>query len=342
MKGKLLTVVVPVYNTEHYLRRCLDSVLCGEIADALEVIAVNDGSTDASPALLRDYAARWPGCFVLIDRENGGHGAAVNAGLAAATGRYVRVLDSDDWLDTPGFLRLMSRLGDCREDLIVTPYTQEYAESGAEVPWDYPYLEDGQVCTMEDVDWREGMNYFTLASSVWRTELLRASGLRLPEKCSYVDMIYNLWPIPYVRSLRYFNIPVYRYFLGRPGQSMEPAVMRRQLPMHEAVLFRLASYYDAVSSTLPPGARRYMELMLFYMLHTHCSLLAALPRRQAFLAVRRFDRALRELSPELGALGARVPYLRFARLFGYRGLLLLDRRAFSLLSRLRRRAEGPA
>lgn len=348
MQEKLLTVVVPVYNTERWLRRCLDSVLCAEFAEALELIAVNDGSTDASLAILQDYQARWPETFVLIDQANGGHGEAVNAGLRAASGRYFRVLDSDDWLDTPGFLRFMARLPQCREDLIVTPYTQEYTATGAEVRCDYPYLRNDQIDTMDGIDWREGMNYFTLASSTWRTALLRESGLRLPEKCSYVDMLYNLWPIPYVQTIRFLDIPLYRYFLGRPEQSMDPKRMRRQTPMHQAVLCRLVEYYSSRAEVLSPGARRYMLLVIGYMLHTHCALLLAGGRRRAYRELRALDAWIRDVSPEVYRLGVRIPYLRLSRRLGYLNVLLLDRRAVSLLSELRQRlrrrkgAEGTA
>ena len=182
MKEKLLSLIVPVYNTAPYLPRCLGSVLDPAVCGAIEVIAVNDGSTDASPAILRDWARRWPDTLSVIDRPNGGHGAAVNTGLRAASGRYVRVLDSDDWLDTPGFINYVNQLCGCREDLIVTPYTQECCAEGRELRHDYPFLEDGRVYTLDEIDWREGMDYFCLASSAWRTELLRGCGLTLPER----------------------------------------------------------------------------------------------------------------------------------------------------------------
>ena len=339
MSSRILSLVIPVYNTQAYLRRCLDSVLLDELKGKLEVIAVNDGSTDGSLTILRDYQARFPTLLTLIDKENAGHGSAVNAGLKAASGRYFRVLDSDDWFDTPGFLRWMSLLPDCREDLVVTPYSQEYAWSGAEIRHDYPYLSHGHVYTMEEIDWREGMDYFCLASAAWRTQLLRDCGLELPEKCSYVDMEYNLRPIPYVNRIRFFDVPVYRYFLGRPEQSMDPARMRRQTPMHQRVLCRMISYYSEQSVCMSEEKRRYMLLMIWYMLHTHCRLLCvdSTDRRHAFREIRALDDWIRSCSPEVYALGRRIPYLQFSRALGYRNVLLLDRRVTGLLLELRQR-----
>ena len=341
---KTLSIVVPVYNTQAYLHRCLDSVLLEELADELEVIAVNDGSTDGSLPILRAYQERYPDMFVLIDKKNGGHGSAVNAGLQRASGRYFRVLDSDDWFDSPGFLRTMARLSACRDDLIVTPYSQEYTWNGTEIRHDYAYLEHDRVYTMEEIGWSEGMDYFCLASSAWRTQLLRDCGLKLPEKCSYVDMEYNLRPIPFVKSFRFLNIPVYRYFLGRPEQSMDPARMRRQTPMHQKVLCRLIDCYAETSDRLQPGTRRYMLLMIYYMLYTHCNLLCieSQNRHRAFREIRALDDWIRDRSPEVYAFGCRIPCLRISRRLGYRNVLLLDRRAARLLVQLHRRKGAKA
>ena len=107
---KVLSIIVPVYNTEKYLRRCLDSVLVQEALPYLELIAVNDGSKDHSIDILREYQARFPENVVLIDKENGGHGSAVNAGIDAARGKYLRIVDADDWLDTASLPALLNAL----------------------------------------------------------------------------------------------------------------------------------------------------------------------------------------------------------------------------------------
>ena len=117
---KLLSIVIPTYNTEQYLRRCLDSVLTSEVLPELEVLVVNDGSKDRSPEIAREYEARYPDTVTLIDKENGGHGSTINEGLRAATGKYFRVLDSDDWFDTCNFVKFFAALHDCDEDVVIT------------------------------------------------------------------------------------------------------------------------------------------------------------------------------------------------------------------------------
>ena len=106
---KVLTVLIPVYNTEKYIKRCLDSLLVPETLNDIEVIVVNDGSKDHSVEIVKTYVEKYPQTVVLIDKENGGHGSTINAGLKAAKGKYFRVLDSDDWFNTIEFVKFVKR-----------------------------------------------------------------------------------------------------------------------------------------------------------------------------------------------------------------------------------------
>lgn len=335
---KTLTVVIPVYNTAPWLRRCLDSVLVEDLKEGLEIIAVDDGSTDASPAILRAYQARFPGLLTVLRRENGGHGAALMTGLQAASGRYFRVLDSDDWLDTPGFISYVNQLRGCTEDLIVTPYSQEYTAEGRELRHDYAFLQPGRSYRFDDVAWLEGLDYFCLASASFRTDLLRACGLSLPAHCSYVDMLYALQPVPLVRTLRLLDVPLYRYFIGRAGQSMAPAVLRRQAPMHQRVLALLICWYGEQEAALSPGKRAYLQLVMYYMLHSHAQLLCVdlSGSRESYRALGRLWAEL-ERVPALVETAERVPLLRLSRRLGGWNARLLRPRAVRLLLALRRR-----
>lgn len=96
---KILTVVIPTYNMERYLRYCLDSLCVGRGSDALEVLVINDGSTDSSSAIAHEYEQKSPGIFRVIDKENGNYGSCVNRGLTEAKGKYIKILDADDSFD---------------------------------------------------------------------------------------------------------------------------------------------------------------------------------------------------------------------------------------------------
>ena len=108
--SKVLSVCVPSYNMEKYLNRCIDSFLVPEVLDRLELIIVNDGSTDKTLSIANDYKARYPQTIVVIDKPNGHYGSCVNASLKVATGKYFRIVDADDWVDSKAMVEFVHAL----------------------------------------------------------------------------------------------------------------------------------------------------------------------------------------------------------------------------------------
>lgn len=335
---KLLTVVIPTYNTERYLARCLDSLLTAEVLKELEILIVNDGSKDGSLAIARRYAKRYPRTVTVIDKENGGHGSTINAGLKVARGKYFRVLDSDDWFDTCNFVKYFRDLHHCSEDVVITPYTQEYTFNGQRVDYPYSYFKHNRVYEMEDLVFDETMPYFTMASSTYRTEVLRESGLHLFEKCFYVDMIFNMVPIPYVKTVRFLNHYVYRYFMGSPTQSMSQQNLMRNLPNHERVLNFLIDYYVAHRETVGDNVRNYMGQMIYFMYYTHMDLVCMKlsDRKRAYTMFRDLDTSLRERAPELYIRVSVFPYLRVTRRLHYLNIRVGNKAFVSAMNLARR------
>ena len=105
---KLLSIAIPSYNSENYMRNCIESLLPG--GEEVEIIIVNDGSKDGTAAIADEYAEKYPTIVKAIHQENGGHGEAVNAGLRAATGLYYKVVDSDDWVNEEAYLKILKKL----------------------------------------------------------------------------------------------------------------------------------------------------------------------------------------------------------------------------------------
>lgn len=128
--NKILTVVIPTYNIEKYIRTCLDSFVIPEILDKLEVLVVNDGSKDRSAAIAREYETRYLGTFRVIDKENGGHGSTINRGLSEAAGTYFKVVDGDDWVERTAFLKLMDCLETCGSDVVLSNYYWVHDRTG--------------------------------------------------------------------------------------------------------------------------------------------------------------------------------------------------------------------
>lgn len=330
---KLLTIVIPVYNMEKYLRRCLDSILIDDIREDLEVLAVNDGSKDNSVAIIREYESRYPDIVHLIDKENGGHGSTINAGLKEATGKYFRVLDSDDWFDTLAFISYITKLKKCDEDLIVTPYTVEYVYNGRQVSYNYKWLEHNRTIPQEEIIYDGHDQYFTIHSSTFKTDVLREAHLRLYEKCFYVDMQYIIMPIPYVKTVRVLDDTVYRYYIGRPEQSMSPESMKRNFPQHQKVLVWVIDFYAANRTSLPDNIANYIAQIAQFMYYTHLNLIRnnRKNRLNAYKNLVKLESHVKDVAPELYTRLASYPYLRQSRKINYINILAFDKSFFKIV-----------
>lgn len=247
---KLLTIVVPSYNSQDYLRRCVDSLLPG--GDKVEILIVNDGSTDRTEEIARDYERKYPGIVRVISKENGGHGSAVNTGLDHATGMYFKVVDSDDRVEINAYrkvLRTIERFAKRPEpvDLFLTNYV--YDKQGKKKKKVMHYrgaMKKETVLTWDDRVHMNHFQYVLMHSVIYRREVLQKSGLRLPEHTFYVDNIYVTWPMPYVRTLYYMDVNFYLYYIGRSDQSVNENVMIKrvdqQIRVNEMILDMQADY----------------------------------------------------------------------------------------------------
>ena len=115
---KIISFIIPSYNVEQYLEKCLSSFLNPQAIEQMEVIIVDDGSKDRTARIAGDYVKQYPNLFRLISKENGGHGSAINAGTAAAVGRYLKVIDADDWVVTENLKELVDKLAVCTADVV--------------------------------------------------------------------------------------------------------------------------------------------------------------------------------------------------------------------------------
>ncbi|MBR6917294.1 MAG: glycosyltransferase family 2 protein [Clostridia bacterium] len=339
---KTLSIVVPVYNTEDYIRRCLDSLVMAKDKSSFEVIVVSDGSKDASIDIAKEYEKKYPGCIVIIEKENGGHGSTINKGLEVASGKYFRVLDSDDWFDTMNFEKYLEDLKSCDEDLVLTSYTQEYTFSGEHFDYKYDRFEHGKVYTWDDMKFDKDSMYFTLASSSYKTELLKKCGLHLFEKTFYVDMQFNIYPIPYLYTVRFLDYDVYRYFIGRPSQSMSRENLTKNLPQHEKVLMFIVDYYESMKDRCNESQKDYMALIFFFMYYSQIDIVCQKMkgRHKAYKLIKSFDRELKKRSRDLYENVSSLPYLRWSRRFCYLNVWLFNRlfsKAIDVGRRLRRK-----
>ncbi|WP_396232251.1 glycosyltransferase [Gleimia sp. 6138-11-ORH1] len=225
----LLSVIVPAYNSEEYLDRCLETLV--DYQHQVEVIVVNDGSTDGTQELAEAWAKRYPQNIRVCKQENKGHGGALNTGIAAATGLYLKVVDSDDWVNREAMETVLAELNDSIArgetlDMLVTNYVYEKQGRDRKAVMRYRNaLPVGRTVGWESLGRLRYEQYLMMHAVTFRTQVVRDSGLRILENTFYVDFIYSFVPLPYVKTLRYVDVDLYRYFIGRDDQSVNEKVM---------------------------------------------------------------------------------------------------------------------
>ena len=258
---KLLSIAIPSYNSRDYLRHAVESLLPG--GDEVEILIVDDGSTDETPRIADDYERRYPGVVRAIHKENGGHGDAVMCGLQNATGLFFKVVDSDDWVDADAYPRVLAALrahaGDPEPlDLLVSNYI--YDKVGVTHKHIVRYghaLRENEVLTWDDVGRFPVGQYLLMHAVIYRTQLLRDCGLSLPKHTFYVDNLYVYLPMVHVRRLMYVNADFYHYFIGRGDQSVQEDVMIRRIDQQLRVNRMMLDQVD-VLRVEPKRKRQYM------------------------------------------------------------------------------------
>lgn len=314
--NKTLSIVVPVYNVEKYLKRCLDSILFEDVLDSIEVIAVNDGSKDSSLSILKSYEEKYPKNFILVDKENGGHGSTVNAGLEIAQGKYFKVLDSDDWFNPVDFELFLKEIKNIEVDLIVTNHRQDNIYTGESSLYQYTgliprkkYLFD--KFNLEDLHG----DYFIMQHSFYKTEILRKSGLKLLEKSFYVDMQFNTVPIREVHSFMFLPYDIYRYFIGRKDQSVDLKSFVKNKKQHEMVLKWMIEDFNNIKRTLSPNKKKYLKMILRYMTYTHYMIFCTYDddKFHARKEIRDFDRYLARTDRDLYEASDQYPLIKIHR-----------------------------
>lgn len=227
---KIITFAVPCYNSEQYMRKCIDSLLVA--GDDAEILIVDDGShKDNTPAIADEYEQKFPGICRAIHQENGGHGEAVNTGLRNAKGMYYKVVDSDDWLDKDSLLKVIDQLKSFRAnrrrvDMLICNYVYEHVEDGTSHTVSYANaLPKNRIFGWSRVGHFRPDQNLLMHSVIYRTKVLRRSGLVLPKHTFYVDNLFVYVPLPYVKTMYYMDVDLYRYYIGRADQSVNEQVM---------------------------------------------------------------------------------------------------------------------
>lgn len=260
---KLISFAIPSYNSEKYLRHAVDSILTG--GEEVEIIIVNDGSTDSTAAIADEYAARYPSIVKAIHKENGGHGSGVNRGLREASGVYFKVVDSDDWVDEKALRELLSTIRGhmsrgIEADLYITNYVYEHVEDNTRAVRSWSrQLPENRLFGWDEVKGFHFAQVMMMHSLLYRTQAIRSSGIVLPEHTFYVDSLYAYVPLPKMNRMYYLDVNLYRYYIGRADQSITMENVRKRYDQQIRVTQAMFdSYSFAELQAMPRGLCRYM------------------------------------------------------------------------------------
>ncbi len=230
---KYISVAVPCYNSASYMRHCIDTLLSAK--NDIEIIIINDGSTDETGSIADEYALRYPGCIKVIHQENSGHGEGVNQGVLSAEGLYFKVVDSDDWVNEEAFGHLICKIkqhfkNDTLPDMYVCNYVYEHVCDNTQHTMKY----SGVFKSGELTSWAESKKFgasecLMMHSVFFRTDFLKKNYTPLPKHTFFVDNLFMYRPLPYVKSLYYLDVDLYRYFIGRDDQSVSENMMIKRI-----------------------------------------------------------------------------------------------------------------
>ncbi len=257
---KLITFLVPCYNSQDYMKKCVDSLLVA--GDDAEIIIIDDGSKDNTGAIADEYAAKYPEIVRAVHQPNGGHGAGINRGIALAQGLYFKVVDSDDWLDRDALLKLLQTIKSCQTppDLIVTNFIYDKVSDGT------------RYISRFSKNFKDGLNDWSkvkpfklwhlmlMHALLYKTSVLRDCGIVLPEHTFYEDNFFAYMPLAYTKNVYYLNVDLYHYFIGREDQSVNVKnIVKRydnQLRVMDCMIHAFS--YDYIKAQ-PKGLKKYLK-----------------------------------------------------------------------------------
>lgn len=242
-KNPVLTIAVPAYNVEKYIEKCLFTIINNYNASKMEILVINDGSKDSTAELVKKYEKMSNGIVRLINKENGGHGSTINRAIKEAKGKYFRLIDGDDWVDSKNLSKLIEILEKEDSDIVLTKGCYDYIEEAELVNIiKYDSLIEGKKYNFDDLTY-DNYGFETygplLTTGNYKTEILKKANFEISEKKPYVDMEFNAFSLKYAETITYYNLDIYRYLIGREGQTVSRDYWKKKYKDHEYIIFNI-------------------------------------------------------------------------------------------------------
>lgn len=317
--NKLLTISIAAYNVEAYIKKTLNSIARSRYLDLIEVFIVDDGGSDNTLNIAKEFQREHPETFIPVHKENGGYGTTINYSIEHASGKYFKVLDGDDWFDTDGLDELIEVLQASNEDVIVSNY--------------FIWLGDVKCITVFTHDDPEGTvvnlsSGFTTDRSygmwevVFKLDLLRKCHLTLPAHTLYTDRHYSTIPFAYADTIKFTDAKVYCYRLGRDGQSMTPESQVKHYKERFDGSIELCKFYAEQKKKGNPRCK-YLISKIAASHSSTASVVRFMPKSKESLDIlKKYENTIKRISKEIVSQEAKYGgqfglFLTLCRLTGY-------------------------
>lgn len=244
MSTKVLSIIIPMYNMENYIGKCLQSLLDipTECLESIDIIVVNDGSKDQSLRIATSYQKKYPEVIRVIDKENGNYGSCINAGLAKALGTYVKVLDSDDYFSSVGLSAILEKISSIPVmDMIITDF--DIINANDEITNHVSFHLKKEKCLLFNDIWKK-ISDIQMHAIIYRTELFKEINYHQTEGISYTDQEWCYYPMVKIQTVYYVNNVLYKYLLGREGQTMSENVLKKKISNLEIVANKMLKHFS--------------------------------------------------------------------------------------------------
>ena len=332
---KTLSIIIPSYNTSKFIRGTIDSIVDESILDEIEILIVNDGSTDSTKEIAEGIAQTYPQSIRTISKENGGHGSTINVGIKEATGKYLKVLDGDDSFDKKELIRFVEQLKEIDVDVIISLYkrvSQRTKEETIVKPDQNKIVrqkfkhEYNRIYNVEDI---LGEVYGTIHALTYRTELLKQNyeQIKVSEKVFYEDNEYDLYPFAFAKTIFISDCNVYRYLVDQTDQSTSHENRQKRIGNNLVVVENMMKHYDDLFSEtnheIKDYAKRSIARQIFAIFEIYLS--SDQTTKDKRKELKKFDLTIKNKSQEVFNTANRYFVVLLLRITSYWGVFAIRR-----------------
>ena len=307
-KEKILSISVAAYNLEDLVKENIESFLKCKYKDEIEVLVIDDGSKDNTAEVVSEYQKKYPNTIRLIKQKNAGPGSTVNTGIKNATGKYFKMIDGDDWVESENVDKLIESIRDLDADMIITNYEIFNNKLGKIIKNLKPNLISGKIANFSEIC---NSNNLVMHTITYKTSILQENNIKL-DNGFYTDIEYLLLPTPYIKTAIYFDLNIYVYRVARAGQSVDVKSMQKNIEMHNIVLNRLIDFYENDCKDIDENLKKYLSKRISVMAWTQTlTLLSYNYSKKMKEDIKRFALSLKSKSSDIFDMYSKNKYVKF-------------------------------